>query len=222
MPRDLRTQAIVLKRTNFAEADRILHLLTPEGKINLIAKGVRKEKSRLAGGIELFTLADVTIHCGRGDLAILTSAKMLKFYGKIIADMSRLELASFCMKKISVATEHADSPDFFNILEQTLAMLDQGTSPLLAEVWFLLNLARVTGEEINLIYDINNEKLSPEKRYIWDDVATSLKVNPSGDISSREIKLARLILGHSLAWVAKIEQVENSLPQLLKIAKTFS
>ena len=77
---DLRTQAIVLRRTNYRESDRILDLLTPEGKQAVIARGVRKAKSRLAGGIELFTLAEVVIHQGRGDLGTLTSAKMLQFY----------------------------------------------------------------------------------------------------------------------------------------------
>ena len=48
--RDLSTKAIVLKRTNYDEADRILNLLTPEGKMSALARSVRKEKSRLAGG----------------------------------------------------------------------------------------------------------------------------------------------------------------------------
>ncbi len=44
MPSDLRTRAIVLRRTNYGESDRILNLLTPEGKVAVLAKGVRKEK----------------------------------------------------------------------------------------------------------------------------------------------------------------------------------
>jgi len=49
-----KTKAIVLRRTNYGEADRIIQFITPVGKISAIAKGVRREKSRLAGGIELF------------------------------------------------------------------------------------------------------------------------------------------------------------------------
>ena len=75
MPSDLRTRAIVLRRTNYGESDRILNLLTPEGKVAVLAKGVRKEKSRLAGGIELFSISDVVIHQGRSNLGILTGAK---------------------------------------------------------------------------------------------------------------------------------------------------
>ena len=57
-----RTRAIVLKRTNYGEADRILQLLTTYGKRNVIAKSVRREKSRMAGGIELFSICEVVIN----------------------------------------------------------------------------------------------------------------------------------------------------------------
>lgn len=221
MPRDLRTQAIVLRRTNFGESDRILNLLTPEGKINLIARGVRKEKSRLAGGIELFSVSDVTIHQGRAELGILTGAKTLHFYRNILSDLTRLELASLCLKQFSHAADQVDSPEFFTMLQQILAALDAGLPVLLIETWFWFNLARVNGEEINLIYDINNQKLSPENRYYWDSSASCLKFNPSGDISAREIKLARLLLDQRLAWLVKVDRLEESLPPLLKMAKTL-
>ena len=74
-----RTQAIVLRRTNFGEADRILTLLTPLGQRGAMARGVRREKSKLAGGIELFGVSDVVLQQGKGDLATLTSARLIHF-----------------------------------------------------------------------------------------------------------------------------------------------
>ena len=56
-----RTRAIVLRRTNYGEADRVVQLLTVEGRRSVMARGVRKEKSKLAGGIELFAVSDVVI-----------------------------------------------------------------------------------------------------------------------------------------------------------------
>ena len=97
----LRTTAIILRRTNFGETDRILNLLTPEGQKSVRARGVRKEKSKLAGGIELFCVSDVVIHEGRSDIGTLTSAKMLKFYQNILTDLERLELASQILKDIN-------------------------------------------------------------------------------------------------------------------------
>ena len=61
-----RTQAIVLRRTNFGEADRILTLLTPLGQRGAMARGVRREKSKLAGGIELFGVSDVVLQQADG------------------------------------------------------------------------------------------------------------------------------------------------------------
>jgi DNA repair protein RecO (recombination protein O) len=79
-----RTQAIVLRRTNYGEADRILQLLTPEGRRSVMARGVRREKSKLAGGIELFAISDVLLGEGKGELGILTSARLVHFYNHII------------------------------------------------------------------------------------------------------------------------------------------
>ena len=122
MPADLRTQAIVLRRTNYGESDRILNLLTPEGKVSVIARGVRKEKSRLAGSIELFSVADVVIHKGHSDLGILTSAKMLRFYQGLLSDVERLELASSFLKKLSRASDQFTSPEHFSLLDQSLSL----------------------------------------------------------------------------------------------------
>ena len=63
------TQAIILKRINFGEADRILTAITPEyGKISILAKGVRRSKSKLAGGLELFSVTDIGFINGKSNL----------------------------------------------------------------------------------------------------------------------------------------------------------
>ena len=61
---EIKTSGYVVGRTNYSEADRILRIITPVGKVSAIAKGVRKPKSKLAGGIELLTLSDLVIHRG--------------------------------------------------------------------------------------------------------------------------------------------------------------
>ena len=79
----VRTKAIVLRRTNYGEADRVVQFITPDGRISVMARGVRKQKSKLAGGIELFAVSDVVIGTGKGELGILTSAKLDRFYRHI-------------------------------------------------------------------------------------------------------------------------------------------
>ncbi len=222
MSNGLRTKAIVLRRTNYGESDRILNLLTPEGKVSALARGVRKEKSKLAGAVEPFSVADVVIHQGRASLGVLTSAKMLKFYSQILTDLNRLELAGVFLKKINLAADQVSSPEFFSLLNQALAGLHAKLAIELVETWFWLNFAKISGEEVNLIYDINGEKLSSELAYYWDNSEFALKLNPSGDIKSREIKLARFLLANPLSWTTKIDQIETSIPPILRLAKSVN
>lgn len=219
MPKDIRTRAIVLRRTNYGESDRILNLITPLGKFSVLARGVRKEKSRLAGAVELFTVSDVVIHEGRGSLATLTSAKMLQFYGKILTNLQMLELASSFLKRVERVAEQTDNPEFFDLLDQALAGLDNGISPELVSAWFDFNLLRATGEEINLLYDARGEKLSPNQQYIWDSIEQALSSDPQGMIGASEIKLARLILSAKLKIVANVDKIAEILPKIAHIPK---
>lgn len=222
MPNDLRTRAIVLRRTNYGEADRILNLLTPEGKISALAKSARKEKSRLAGGIELFSVADVVIHQGRTTLGTLTSARMLQFYSQIITDLARLELASSLLKQLNRASEQITSPEHFDLLEQSLAGLNQGVDLELVRLWSQLNLARIGGEEINLLRDTAGEKLSPDRRYNWDFAERALRPQPAGVLGASEIKLARFLLSNRLRLAANVENYATLLPALAPLASTFA
>lgn len=221
MPSDLRTHAIVLRRTNYGESDRILSLLTPEGKIAVLARGVRKEKSRLAGGIELFSVADVVMHQGHSNLATLTSAKMLKFYGNIMTDLPRLELASHYLKRLDRLAEQTDNPEFFTILKQILHGLHQQMPLELVRTWAILNLARATGEEINLVRDVNEVELSVDQKYLWDGLEQALRPDMNGQIGVNEIKFARILLTKPLSFALKVEHYADLLPPLGLLVKSF-
>lgn len=221
MPNDLRTPAIVLRRTNYGETDRILNLLTPHGKIAVIARGVRKEKSRLAGGIELFSVSDVVIHQGRSDLGILTSARMQIFYGNIMTDFGRLELAGDLLKKLDRVAEQVENPELFDLLVEVLSGLNQHYDTDVTRSWFNLNLARASGEEINLYTDLSGEKLSPDLTYSWNPYEKSLETTPGGQIGAREIKLARVMLVSKLRTVVGIDDIATILPRLSAIVQTY-
>ena len=74
-PRTYRVEAIVLRRVDFGEADRVLVLLTRErGKIPVVAKGVRRMSSRMAGHLELFTQSELMLAKG-ANLDVVTQAE---------------------------------------------------------------------------------------------------------------------------------------------------
>jgi len=66
------SQAIILSRTDFGEADRIITFLTPDrGKLKAIAKGVRKSRSKLAGALEVFSVSQILVLPGKGEIKAL-------------------------------------------------------------------------------------------------------------------------------------------------------
>ena len=220
---DLRTSAIILHRTKYGETDRILNLLTPEGRKSCIAKGARKEKSKLAGGIEMFTVSDIVIHeSEKSHLAILTSAKMTKNYLNIISDLARFELGSKIIKMTNKISENIDSPELFSLVNQCFWALDKNLNRELVESYFLFNLTRISGEDINLHRDVSGEKLSSEMIYAWDTLENALRPEPRGSIKAEHIKLMRLILTSPLKTAMQVQGKEKLLPEILYIAKSVA
>lgn len=220
---DTRTQAIILHRTKYGETDRILNLLTPLGRKSCVAKGVRKEKSKLAGGIEMFTVSDIVIHeSEKSDMGILTSAKMVKNYMNIIADLDRFELGSKIIKMTNKISENVDSPELFTLVNQCFWALDKNLNRELIESYFLLNMSRIAGEEVNLHRDTSGEKLDAKTTYVWETFENALRVEPMGNVTADHIKLMRLILTSPLKTVVQVQNIKALLPEVLYIAKSVA
>lgn len=218
--RTTRTKAIVLRRTNYGEADRIVQLLTPDGRRGVMARGVRKEKSKLAGGIELFAVSDVVIGEGKGDLGVLTSAKLDHFYRHILEDYDRLQFGYQAVKLVARASEAVDEPEWFDLLQETLAGLDVLTVPLpLIEAWFYMRYAMLLGHELNLELDVDGDKLVADAAYRYDSAEQGLRRVSSGEISSGHIKLLRLIATRPLSVLLQIGGVGALLPDVLRVVR---
>lgn len=216
----LRTRAIVLRRTNYGEADRIIQLLTPSGKRTVMAKGVRREKSRLAGGIELFAICDVVIGEGKSDIGILTSARLVQFYRHIMQDYDRMQFAYTTIKLITKASEMVDEPEWYDVLSEVLMGLDAHTIPLeLVQTWFYLHYASLLGHELNLDRDSEGAKLSVDSKYRYDETEQGLRRVANGEIGPEHIKLLRLIATRPLKVLAQIGGIESILGDCLMVAR---
>ena len=94
------------------------------GKIRFIAKGVRKQKSKMAGGLELFSVSEIHFIKGRGDIDTLTSARLVTHYKNIVTDLDRTNLAYAMLKKINELVEDKTGQEYLQIVDQSLAVLD--------------------------------------------------------------------------------------------------
>jgi recombinational DNA repair protein (RecF pathway) len=68
----------------FTVATAVFTSQPDSGKLSLMAKGVRKVKSKLAGGIELFSTSEITYIPGRGSVGTLVSSRLMRHYGGIV------------------------------------------------------------------------------------------------------------------------------------------
>ncbi len=217
----IRTKAIVLRRTNYGEADRIVNLLTPEyGKLSVMAKSVRREKSKLAGGIELFARCDVTVNTGKGDLGILTGARLEQFYKNILNDYDRLQFGYEVIKQISKAADQLDEPAFFDLLDQALASLnDEEIDLKVVKAWFWLQLAILLGVGLNLATDNNGMKLVEDARYSFDSNDSVLVFHENGDVRSDHIKLLRLLSAQPPKVAMQVQGVGTLIDDCLWLAE---
>jgi DNA repair protein RecO (recombination protein O) len=216
----VRTRAIVLRRTNYSEADRVVQFLTPEGRRSVMAKGVRREKSKLAGGIELFAISDVVIAEGKGELGILTSARLVQFYRHILEDYDRLQFGYLVIKHIARVSETVDEPEWYDMLAEILMALDaKSISLALIQTWFYLHYAQLMGHELNLDRDLSGERLRADQSYRYDVGEKGLAANPAGDIRAEHIKLLRLAATRSLKVLSQVGGMGELLPDCLRVAR---
>ena len=128
MPGSFKTEGIVLRSIRFAEADRILHLYTAErGRVNAIAKGSRRPKSRFGGRLEPFFRLDLMLHEGRSDLCTVTGASTVDGYGELRSDGAAIDAAARACDAVLRLLDSAEpNRPAYNLLCRYLALLDHG------------------------------------------------------------------------------------------------
>ena len=215
------TKAIVLSRVNYGEADRIMQILTPDyGKIGAIAKGVRREKSKLAGGVELLAICDLTIHQGKGELGIITSARLDTFFSHILTDYDRLQFAYYVLKDISKAAEVVSEPAFYELTRVALESLNNSSVSLgITELWYRLQIAILLGVGINLSTDSNGMKLVEDARYRFDVDDMAFVYNERGQYTSQHIKLLRVMSAQNPHIIAQIKGVNQLVSEASDIGR---
>jgi DNA repair protein RecO (recombination protein O) len=115
-------EGIVIKRTNFREADKIITLFTARhGKVQAIAKSLRKSSSLRTGSLELFNHVICHIVPGRGELPILTEVKLINGYHAWRPHLGRIALAyQICEAIDKLTPDHQPHPRIFRLLDSSL------------------------------------------------------------------------------------------------------
>ena len=150
MARQEKTRAVILSSRPLGEADRILRLYAREiGRVDAVAKGVRKTTSRWGGRLEPFNVCDLVLHHGRS-LHTVTQAQLVDVFMRLRTDREALTAAAVACEAVGGLTPmHEPDERVFALLRNALRALDEGfrgpalQAPLLLGA--LLKLLHIAG-----------------------------------------------------------------------------
>lgn len=144
--RTYKTEAVVLRQMPLGEADRILTLFTPDmGKVRVIAKGVRRLKSRYGGHLELLNRVAASLTQGR-DLDIVNEAQIIESHRPLREDLPRLAKAFYLAELVDGFTaERSPNEPVYRMLLRAFALLGSVTQPDLMLRHFEVHLLGLSG-----------------------------------------------------------------------------
>lgn len=127
MIKSYRIEGIVIRRKNFGEADRILTLFTKtNGKVKILAKGVRRITSRRGPNIELFNQVEISVHHGK-TFDLLTEAQVLNTFPQIKKKLDLIGLAfHICEIVDGLCPEHQSHPKVYDLILSVFNELNTG------------------------------------------------------------------------------------------------
>ena len=202
----------MLKTNDFAEADRILVLFTRHfGKVRVVAKGIRRATSRMAGHAEPLTHATYQLARGR-ELDVLTGAEARAMYPDIRDDLGLIAAGWYVAELVDRFTaDRVPSAPLFDLLETALRRLDAGVHPPLVCRWFDLHLLDRSGFRPELRECTQCRAVLGEVTNAWSPeaggavcatcAATLTFVEP---LTVRALKSLRYLLASELAEAAQL------------------
>ncbi|HKB88264.1 MAG TPA: DNA repair protein RecO [Patescibacteria group bacterium] len=145
-PHSYSSLGIVLGRKNYGEADRILSIYSSDrGRISLIAKGIRRPKSKKRGHLEVFSLVKFQANSGHG-LDMLTEADISDDFKEIRNSLPKITLAYYLMEVVGKIThENEQNHELFNLILSSLNKLKTENKLKELRLNFVTNLLRIMG-----------------------------------------------------------------------------
>jgi DNA repair protein RecO (recombination protein O) len=167
LPRVYQTEAIIIKRINLGEADRILIIYTPEyGKVKAVAKGSRRTRSKFGGHVELLTHSTLLLARGKS-LDIVTQAQTIDTFLSLKEDLKRMSCGLYISELVDAFTEERlESRQLFQLLLETLHQLTESKDNDTVLRYFELQILHLTGYRPQLQKCANcNSSLQPVMNY---------------------------------------------------------
>ncbi|MEN6481049.1 MAG: DNA repair protein RecO [Anaerolineaceae bacterium] len=165
--RSIRVEGVVLRHSEFGEADRLLTVFTRErGKLKVVAKGVRKMRSRKAGHLEPFMRTSMQLAYGR-DLWVVTQVETVDAFQPIREDLLRTGYASYVIELLDRFTfEEGAYQSLYQLLIDTLHRLSEQTDGFLTVRYYEIRLLDYIGYRPELFQCVDcREEIKPQDQF---------------------------------------------------------
>ncbi len=125
-----KTTGLVARYTNYQDYDRMITLVTSDfGRVDLIARGCRKQGSQLMACTQLFAYGEFVLS-KRGERYSLTQAALLESFYDLRFDLDKLTAASTVVDTLSQAASPGEPcGELFSLAYYALSFLCYGGAP---------------------------------------------------------------------------------------------
>lgn len=210
-----RDHAFVIRTYDFAEADRVVVLLTREhGLVRGVAKGVRKAKSRFGSRLQPFVEVDVQVYPSRSNgLATITGADTVSYFGHAITDdFERYTAACAVLETAEKLSYEEGDPALFDLVGGALHALRDGGHPTLVLDAFILQATEHAGWGLSLFDCANCQQPGPHKAFnaaAGGAVCTNCRPPGSADVDPEVLHDMWLLEHGRSVGVERVAQVHR-------------
>lgn len=230
---------IILGKRNIGESDRLYNVYTLEqGKITVMARGVRKQRSKLAGNLENFYLVDMAVMRNRGRGNIASSIVENNF----LALRGNLDVLEKVFESIKIfghlLKDEEKDHEIFNLLLEYLEAMDnlaknkdtKGLSEksILIQQGFIFKFLELLGYKIETNKCIRSgEKLSKERNFFNYSqggmvcAEYSHKMENIMPVNNNSIKIIRIFFSNGLKSLSKLDVSRRDVDEIRRISKSF-
>ncbi len=224
--RQYRVTAIVLKRSDVGEADRLLTLLTLQrGKLRAVAKGARKPSARKTGHVELFNCVELQIAVAR-EIDIVTQAQTLEPFLRMRDDLDRLSYAYYFAELVDrFVEEENENGSVYELMLDALHWLEHTKHLARSARFFEMQLLDALGYRPQLQLCIHSkEELLPEENFFSPEAGGMLKpqhrdnYRDSISVPVNALKVLRYLQNRNFSEVEQLKlsaQVESESEAIL-------
>ncbi len=223
-----RTYGFILKKTDRGEADQLFTIYTKDfGKLEILGKAIRKIKSKLRSGIELFYLSEIEFIQGK-TYKTLTDAILIEKFQELRNNLDKLKIASQIAEvSDNLIDGQEKDEEIWELLSEVFNKLNNSKSEIIY-YYFLWNILSALGYQINL-YNcaVCQKKLLPQKLYFNTDeggiICLSCFKEPKigNEISPETIKILRVFIKKDWETLLKIKIENNYIKSLESISENY-